>query len=421
MNIAIIGAGIAGLTCAYELTQQGFDVEVLEKESRVGGRMLTKKKRGLEIDIGANYFNNDVTQIPYYCKKFGVPFKKEKKEPTYTLYHGKWYSISGLSILKFPALSTRDIMKVLSIRAKTKSKCGGIYDLSETSSELDYPNSATFAKGISTAFRDYLVDPGVTGLCAHRASELTTSMILNSISRPLRSALGDEYYIGTMNTLPNAFAKRVRVKKKTVHEIVASKTGLRVDDKKYDLVVLTCPQALKYSGSAAQNKVIKNLKYSQTIALTFEAPADLIGFFDLAYIPYVENKKISLIVNGERKHTYKGRALLGIALHEDFAKSVMKQTDTEIFRLVRNELESVAPFLQGKLTLLKNHVLHRWNPALVKYYPRYVSIVRKFWTTGQGDNNVYFCGDFMNAPGVEGSIRSGQKVAKMIADKYPLV
>ena len=38
-RIAVIGAGIAGLTCAYELQKAGFDVVVLEKNSYVGGRM----------------------------------------------------------------------------------------------------------------------------------------------------------------------------------------------------------------------------------------------------------------------------------------------------------------------------------------------------------------------------------------------
>ncbi|MEM8572839.1 MAG: FAD-dependent oxidoreductase, partial [Pseudomonadota bacterium] len=40
-SVAIIGAGIAGLTTAYELLRGGFDVTVFEAESRYGGRSLT--------------------------------------------------------------------------------------------------------------------------------------------------------------------------------------------------------------------------------------------------------------------------------------------------------------------------------------------------------------------------------------------
>jgi monoamine oxidase len=40
-EIAIIGAGLAGLAAADHLTSQGYDVKVIEAENRVGGRVLT--------------------------------------------------------------------------------------------------------------------------------------------------------------------------------------------------------------------------------------------------------------------------------------------------------------------------------------------------------------------------------------------
>src|SRR5688500_15908216 len=40
---AVIGAGIAGLHCAYRLKQAGFYVQVYEASERVGGRMFTAR------------------------------------------------------------------------------------------------------------------------------------------------------------------------------------------------------------------------------------------------------------------------------------------------------------------------------------------------------------------------------------------
>lgn len=40
-KIVVLGAGLAGLTAAWELTKAGFDVTVLEAQSRVGGRVYT--------------------------------------------------------------------------------------------------------------------------------------------------------------------------------------------------------------------------------------------------------------------------------------------------------------------------------------------------------------------------------------------
>ena len=49
MRVAVIGAGIAGLTCARELQQAGVDVHVFERNEIVGGRMSTRTQGGLGL------------------------------------------------------------------------------------------------------------------------------------------------------------------------------------------------------------------------------------------------------------------------------------------------------------------------------------------------------------------------------------
>lgn len=55
-SIAVIGAGIAGLSCARALTDQGHQVQVFEKSRGVGGRMSTRSFEGWACDHGAQYF-----------------------------------------------------------------------------------------------------------------------------------------------------------------------------------------------------------------------------------------------------------------------------------------------------------------------------------------------------------------------------
>lgn len=56
-TIAIIGAGVAGLTCARKLATDGFKVTVFDKGRSPGGRTATRRKEpGLEFDHGAQYF-----------------------------------------------------------------------------------------------------------------------------------------------------------------------------------------------------------------------------------------------------------------------------------------------------------------------------------------------------------------------------
>jgi oxygen-dependent protoporphyrinogen oxidase len=50
----VIGAGLAGLTAAYELQKKGLDVRVLEAESKVGGVIRSVREAGFELDLGPN-------------------------------------------------------------------------------------------------------------------------------------------------------------------------------------------------------------------------------------------------------------------------------------------------------------------------------------------------------------------------------
>lgn len=53
MRVAVVGAGIGGLTAALRLAQGGCDVVVLEGSDRVGGKLHRAEVGGLLVDVGA--------------------------------------------------------------------------------------------------------------------------------------------------------------------------------------------------------------------------------------------------------------------------------------------------------------------------------------------------------------------------------
>eukprot|EP00088_Acartia_fossae_P057984 TRINITY_DN6773_c0_g1_i2.p1 TRINITY_DN6773_c0_g1~~TRINITY_DN6773_c0_g1_i2.p1 ORF type:complete len:360 (-),score=103.81 TRINITY_DN6773_c0_g1_i2:125-1204(-) len=56
-DVIIIGAGLTGLSLAYELDQQGLDVLVLEARDRIGGRINTyTTSDGAPVEMGATWF-----------------------------------------------------------------------------------------------------------------------------------------------------------------------------------------------------------------------------------------------------------------------------------------------------------------------------------------------------------------------------
>lgn len=55
-RIAIIGAGMAGLSCAGALQEAGYQVTLFEKSRGPSGRMSTRSSAGWQCDHGAQYF-----------------------------------------------------------------------------------------------------------------------------------------------------------------------------------------------------------------------------------------------------------------------------------------------------------------------------------------------------------------------------
>lgn len=56
LPVAVIGAGLAGLSCAKVLRSAGLDIQVFDKSRGPAGRMSTRRGEGWACDHGAQYF-----------------------------------------------------------------------------------------------------------------------------------------------------------------------------------------------------------------------------------------------------------------------------------------------------------------------------------------------------------------------------
>lgn len=99
--VAIVGAGPAGLTAAYELVKQGIIPVVLEKGDKVGGIARTESYKGYRFDIGGHRFYTKVEAVQQLWQEvLGNEFIKVPRLSR-IFYRGKFfnYPISAFNTL----------------------------------------------------------------------------------------------------------------------------------------------------------------------------------------------------------------------------------------------------------------------------------------------------------------------------------
>lgn len=98
-RVLVLGAGLAGLSAAWELQQLGYEVTVIEGRDRVGGRVWTLRE-GLEqgqfAEIGAVRIPDVHERTLDYCEMLGLELDEYKDgEPLYYIDGKRFMHVAG--------------------------------------------------------------------------------------------------------------------------------------------------------------------------------------------------------------------------------------------------------------------------------------------------------------------------------------
>ena len=96
-KVLIVGTGLAGLAAALRLSRRGYEVELVEKNEKAGGRLNQLKKDGFTFDVGPSFFSMSY-EFDEFVKdaEIEMPFKFVELDPLYSvnfLSTGKTYNI----------------------------------------------------------------------------------------------------------------------------------------------------------------------------------------------------------------------------------------------------------------------------------------------------------------------------------------
>lgn len=71
-DIIVVGAGLAGLSCAYELSAKGKKALILEAHGYAGGRASSFNDNGMDVESGLHRYIGYYSALPKLLKNCGV-------------------------------------------------------------------------------------------------------------------------------------------------------------------------------------------------------------------------------------------------------------------------------------------------------------------------------------------------------------
>src|SRR5579872_1687387 len=90
--VAIVGAGPAGLTAAYQLAKMGRSSIVLEADNFVGGLSRTVEREGWRFDVGGHRFFTKVSEVQAIWEELLTPDEFPMRPRLSRIYYrGKFF------------------------------------------------------------------------------------------------------------------------------------------------------------------------------------------------------------------------------------------------------------------------------------------------------------------------------------------
>lgn len=218
-KIVIIGAGISGLTTAYLLFKEGYDIIVLEQKDKVGGSIETINADGFLFDRGPNSGLETTPLIQQLVKELNLEnqfvYANREGNKRYILRNGQLHTLpmSPPTFLKTKLFSGKAKLRLLAEPFIGRSKDGYYQSIAEF-----------VTRRLGKEFLDYAINPFVAGVYAGRPEELSVKSAF-----PKLYALEEEYgglIIGTIRSIRKR--KKSKEVSKQSAKMFSFKDGMKV-------------------------------------------------------------------------------------------------------------------------------------------------------------------------------------------------
>lgn len=438
--VAVVGAGIAGLSAARELLRSGVTPIVLESGGQVGGKLRVSEVGGVPVDEGADSM---LRRLPYgvdLATEAGLELISPAVGTACVWIRGGLRPLPTGTVMGIPA----------DLAALARSEVLTATGLARVSQDLLRPRSPVMqdisvgdlvAKRLGREVVDRLVDPLLGGVYAGRADLLSLEATLpalwatvgahRSLVSAARAARGTPavgpVFAGLeagLGQLPAALARGLDVRLgTTVRGLSRTPEGWRLEtgsaaDPTYlevDAVVLAVPAApaARLLAPHVMAEELARVDYASVAIVTLVLDGTSPGTGSGYLVPAVEGRTTKAVTFTSRKWGRSGPAIVRASVGRYGDQADLQRDDSELVSLVVAELEAAV----GPVPRLLDSRVTRWGGGLPQYAVGHLDVVRRL--RAALPDGIAVAGAAYDGVGVPAVAKSGLDAARAVAARQP--
>ena len=443
-KVAVVGAGMAGLSAAWELRKRGFSVTVLERDARVGGRAWSETVEGFTLEPLSPILSTADRELLAWIDEVGVrdDFLPLRPLLVSQLHRNKASAVEPRSLFDFPRIpgvSPRQALRMVRLPRLMRRYGDQIcFEAPERSADLDDRSLGDFGRlYFGATMLDNWMAPFATSTSLGDENETSRVHFLRHYARcfgarpalprmPLRNLL-DAACQGLAVLTRTEVRDLGRVESNSGQPSSIIVTYDREERERMfevDAVVLaTSAKAAARLGAklltTAEREMLASVRYAPTVTLALALCRPASWHAQEIRVPHGEGNPIGSVLLepgqvGGRIPDGLGAATL--RANHAYAARAMDLPEETIEKDLLEALDRVAPTVRGAIDFARLYRVERaWPRFDVGQYRAIARLTRVEDDRRRTGSRLYTTGDYRMDPSWIGAFLAGRQAAGRVA------
>ncbi len=432
-QIVVVGGGMAGTAAAHSLLKRGYDVTIVEKSNRLGGRMRSELVDGAAVEMGAGFITKIYTNVRAFLADARLDGNLYRQHTASgILKDGAVRMATPGLLLDNKTLSWSAKLRAVALLAKILGSWRHIdIHVPGRAEKYDAQSVAQMFHGrAGKEFLEYVLQPVLNGYF-YWTPERTSEAMMLIIGKAVLVRGGTLKLSGGLQQIPEKASEGCKVliehAVKCVERMPSGKYQITVEHDgqtqfiQADGVVCATTASVVpkiISGlSEQQIAFFSSINYSSTVvvARTYKKE-QLLSDMGIAF-PREEKSKLAAVTASPELAGHK--LVLGTVkayASDADGKELCNKSDEEIARVLTDAMKPIRQLVLHKDAVPISTHIQRWPEAIPMFEPGHVKKLKSF-ASGAIENPtqaLVFAGDYIGGPYIEGAFTSGLQAAKRL-------